>query len=380
VTVLDWGIVAFALALGIWGYRQGLIVGALTLLGFGAGAVAGGRLGPLLLNEGSKSPYAPLFAALGALLLGALVAVTLEGLALGLRARLIRGKTLHAADGVAGAALIAAVALGLAWVFGAVALHAPGTAQLRVDVQRSLILRNLNDLLPPSGPVLNALNRVDPAPSIAGPATPVAPPDTAITSDPDVRRAGGSVVRVLGTACGLGVEGSGWVAAPGLVVTNAHVVAGEDDTTVTSRDGATLGATPVLYDTGNDLALLRIEAGLPSLAIAPDPQRGTTGAVLGYPENGPFALAPARLGDTHAVLSEDSYGDGPTQRTIASLRGSVRSGNSGGPLVDSRGRVLSTVFATTTSGPPGGFAIPNKVVSSAIKEAAAPVDTGPCTS
>jgi S1-C subfamily serine protease len=380
VTVLDWAIVAFTIAFAMWGYRQGLVVGVLTLLGFVAGAAAGSRAAPLLLNEGSNSPYAPLFAALGALLVGALVAVTLESLALGLRERVIRGRVLHLADGAGGAALVAAVALGLIWVFGAVALHAPSTAELRGDVQRSLILRRLNDLLPPSGPVLNALNRVDPAPSIAGPTTPVAPPDPAIASDPDVRRVSHSVVRVLGTACGLGVEGSGWVGAPGLVVTNAHVVAGEDDTTVTTVDGASLDATPVRYDPGNDLALLRIDAPLPALEIAPDPRRGTGGAVLGYPENGPYAVSPARLGDTSTVISEDSYGSGPIHRSIAFLRGSVRSGNSGGPLVDSGGRVLATVFAATTSGPPGGFAVPNQVVSSALSEtAAAPVDTGPCT-
>lgn len=380
MTVLDWAIIAFTIAFAMWGYRQGLIVGVLTLLGFGAGALAGSRLGPLLLNEGSSSPYAPLLAALGALLIGAVVAVTLESLALGLRERVIRGRVLHLADGAGGATLIAAVALGLTWVFGAVALHAPGTAQLRGDVQRSEILRSLNDLLPPSGPVLNALNRVDPAPSIAGPTTPVSPPDPAIASDPDVDGASHSVVRVLGTACGLGVEGSGWVVQPGLVVTNAHVVAGEDDTTVTTIDGASLDATPVHYDPSNDLALLRIDApSVPALAIAPDTPRGTAGAVLGYPENGPYAVAAARIGDTNNVISEDSYGEGPIQRPIAFLRGSVRSGNSGGPLVDSRGQVMATVFAATTTGPPGGFAVPNDVVRAALTGGHAPVDTGACT-
>jgi S1-C subfamily serine protease len=380
VTVLDWAIVAFTLALAAWGYRQGLIVGILTLAGFGAGALAGSRVGPLLLAEGSESPYAPLFAALGALLLGALVAVTLESLALGLRSRLIRGRALHLADGAGGAALISAVALGLAWVLGAVALHAPGTAQLRADLQRSTIMRSLNDLLPPSGPILNALSRVDPVPSLAGPTTPVAPPDAAIASDPDVRRAGLSVVRVLGTACGLGVEGSGWVAGPGLVVTNAHVVAGEDDTTVTTQDGASLDASPVRYDPGNDLAVLRVDAALPTLAISPDPQRGTAGAVLGYPENGPFASSAARMGETTTTISEDSYGGGPVRRSIAFLRGSVRSGNSGGPLVNARGQVMGTVFASTTTGPQGGYAIPNNIVSSALSEpATTEVDTGPCT-
>jgi S1-C subfamily serine protease len=379
VTYLDWGIIAFALVLAIWGYRQGLIVGALTLIGFSSGALLGSRLGPVLLSEGSRSPYAPLFAALAALMVGAIVAVSLEGFALDLREQVIRGRVGHAVDGVAGAALVAAVAFGLAWVFGAVALHAPGAGELRADVQRSAILRGLNELLPPTGPLLNALSRVDPAPPFAGPIMPVAPPDAAIAQDVDVIGAGPSVVRVLGTACGLGVEGSGWAARPALVVTNAHVVAGQDDTTITTGDGATLDAEAVHFDPANDLAVLRIEAPIPALAIAPNPERGTGGAVLGYPENGPYALTPARLGDIRTVLSEDAYGRGPFRRRIAFLRGTVRSGNSGGPVVDSRGRVLSTVFASSTSGPAGGYAIPNDVVLAALREATAPVDTGPCT-
>jgi S1-C subfamily serine protease len=381
MTALDFGIAAFTVALGIWGYRQGLIVGTLTLLGFALGAFAGSRIGPLVLNQGAESPYAPLCAALGALVAGALVAVTLESLALGLRSRLIRGTgVLHLADGAGGAALIASVALGVVWIFGAVALHAPGTAQLRADVQRSLILSSLNEVLPPSGSILNALDRVDPAPSIVGPTAPVAAPDPAIAGDPDVVRAGGSVVRVLGTACGLGVEGSGWVAGPGLVVTNAHVIAGENDTTVTTQQGASLGATPVYYDPENDLALLHVDADLPALPIAPDPQSGSSAAVLGYPENGPYAVAPARLGETRDTVSEDSYGKGPIRRSIASLRGSVRSGNSGGPLIDSRGQVLGMIFAATTTGTPGGFAVPGDVVRSALREPTSTVDTGSCAS
>jgi S1-C subfamily serine protease len=379
VTVLDWAIVAFTLALGLWGYRQGLVVGAMTLVGFGAGAFAGSRLGPLILSKGSESPYAPLFAALGALIAGALVAVAVESFALGLRARWIRRPVLHLADGAGGAALIAAVALGVAWVFGAVALHAPATEQLRADVQRSLILRSLNDVLPPSGPVLNALDRVDPAPSVAGPATPVSPPDEAIATDPDVLAAGGAVVRVLGTACGLGVEGSGWAVRPGLVVTNAHVIAGSGDTTVTSQEGVELDATPVYYAPDDDLALLRIGAALPTLPISSQREPGSAAAVLGYPENGPYALAPARLGETQPTVSEDAYGNGPVDRTIVALRGAVRSGNSGGPLVDSRGRVVGTVFAATTAGYPGGFAIPAELVREALPRVSAAVDTGPCT-
>lgn len=378
VTVLDWAIIAFTLALGLWGYRQGLIVGALTLVGFGVGAFAGSRIGPLLLSQGAESPYAPLCAALGALLTGALAAVAVESFALGLRAKIICRRTLHRVDGAGGAALIAAVALGLAWVFGAVALHAPATEKLRADVHASLILRSLNEVLPPSGPVLNALDRVDPAPTVAGPATPLSPPSEAIVSDPDLLRAGDSVVRVLSTACGLGVEGSGWAVAPGLVVTNAHVIAGTEDTTVTTQHGVELEATPVYYDPRDDLALLRVGADIPTLPISSQRQAGSDAAVLGYPENGPYALTAARVGDTQATISQDSYGHGPVDRTIVALGGRVRSGNSGGPLVDADGRVIGIVFAATTRGPAGGFAIPVEDVREALRQTSASVGTGPC--
>jgi S1-C subfamily serine protease len=379
VTVLDWAIIAFTVALALWGYRQGLIVGALTLVGFGAGAFAGSRLAPLILSKGSESPYAPLCAALGALLVGALAAVAVESFALGLRERIVRHHSLHLADGAGGAALVAAVALGLVWVFGAVALHAPATARLRADVQGSVILRSLNEVLPPSGPVLNALDRVDPAPVIAGPATPTQPPDRRIGGDEDVLGAGESVVRVLSTACGLGIEGSGWAAAPGLVVTNAHVIAGADDTTVTTQQGVELDATPVYYSPANDLALLRVGAEIPTLEIASGRPEGGSAAVLGYPENGPYSLSPARLGETRTTLSEDSYGRGPVEREIVAIGGLVRSGNSGGPVVDARGEVVGTVFAATTSGTPGGFAIPAELVRDALRQTRGSVGTGPCT-
>jgi S1-C subfamily serine protease len=377
---MDWAIIAFTLALALWGYRQGLIVGALTLGGFAVGAFLGSRLGPLVLSQGQESPYAPLCGAIGALLVGALTAVALEGLALALRRRVVRHPFLHHADGAGGAALIGAMALGLAWIFGAVALHAPGTTQLRADVQNSVILRELDHVLPPTGGVLNVLDRVDPAPSISGPATPTARPDPKIAENPQVVDAGGSVVRVLSTACGLGIEGSGWAVRPNLIVTNAHVIAGADDTTVTTQSGVELDATAVYYEPEDDLALLRIESKLPTLPVASERPVGAAAAVLGYPENGPYMVTPARIGETRDTISEDSYGRGPIQRTITALGGDVRSGNSGGPLLDGHGRVVGVVFAATTGGRAGGFAVPAEEVREAIPRAASgEVDTGPCT-
>jgi hypothetical protein len=380
MTPLDWIIVGVTAAMMVEGYRRGLIVGGLALVGFVGGAFAGSRLGPMLLREGSESPWAPLLALVGALLLGAFAASVLE--LLGFRLRRSFGDGIGVIDGLGGALLIGALALGIAWLLGAVALQTPGARELREPIQRSLILRELNAVLPPSGPILRALARFDPLPAIRGPSANVPPPNSAIARDPDVRRAGGSVVRVLGTACGLGVQGSGWIARDGVVVTNAHVVAGQDDTTVdVGGDGGELDAEPIWFDVGNDLALLSVPdaAGEPALALADDAPEGNQAAVLGFPENGPYDVRPARLGPTRTALSQDAYGRGPVRRSITSLRSLVRPGNSGGPAVDASGDVVATMFAAATEADrPTGFGVPNSVVRDALGRAGGGVDTGPC--
>ncbi len=297
MTPLDWIIVAFTALMAFWGYARGLIVGALSLAGFAGGALLGSRLGPLLLAEGSSSPYAPLAALIGALAFGAVLAAGLELLGFRLSHRL--GSRLGVLDGVGGAALVGCVGLGLVWIGGAVALHTPGASDLREPIQRSAILQELNERLPPSGPILQALARFDPFPQIEGPAPDVAPPTAAIARDPDVERAGGSVVKVLGTACGLGVQGSGWIAADGVVVTNAHVVAGQDDTTVQVRgEGPRLDAQAIWFDSRNDLAILRVPgvSGVAALRLDVGAEQGASAAILGFPENGPYDVrgGPAR--------------------------------------------------------------------------------------
>ncbi len=381
MSLIDIGIVLFVIALAAIGYERGLIASALPLGGFVGGVALGARVGPALLPDGAESSYAPLVAVLTGILLGAFLAVALDGLSQGIRARMGRGKV-GVLDGIGGALLLAALALLVAWGFGAVALHASGdqARELRQAAQRSAILGVLNDALPPSGPFLNVLRRVDPRPVIRGPDADVPPPDPNAVDDPDVRDAGGSTVRVIGTACGLGVEGSGWVAGPGLVVTNAHVVAGEDDTTVSIEGGSELEATAVHYDTRNDLAVLEV-AGLeaPALELADHPGKGVDAAVIGYPENGPLTFTAARLGRSGLVTSQDSYGRGPVQREMTPFRADVRSGNSGGPVVDMAGDVVTTVFAASTGdGPDNGLGVPNKVVADALAGKLAPTDTGPC--
>jgi len=133
---------------------------------------------------------------------------------------------LRQVDGLLGGALTACVGLGIAWIAAALAMQTTGSVSLRRDLQQSAILTELNRLLPPSGPILNALAKVDPLPSVTGPPADVPPPTNGILGAPRVRAAFGSVARIVGTACGLGIEGSGWAAGGDLVVTNAHVVAG----------------------------------------------------------------------------------------------------------------------------------------------------------
>jgi hypothetical protein len=384
MNVVDVIIAIFALALAIMGYERGLIASALPIAGFVIGAVIGGRLGPHLLAGGGESQYAPLITVIAGLIAGALLATVMQGFAEALRLRYLpAGGPLAGLDGLGGAVLFGALGLLLAWAFGAAALNVPGSGErnLRDTLQQSHILSMLNDVLPPSGPILNLLRHVDPVPAVNGPQARVAAPQAAIAQDPDVQRAGDSVLKVLGTACGLGIEGSGWVGGPGLVVTNAHVVAGEDDTTVTTRSGTSLDATAVHYDPRNDLAVLRVPGlGLPSLPIASQAAAGTPGAVLGYPENGPFAISPVRIGTTGKVISQDSYGRGPIEREMSPFRGEVRSGNSGGPAVGGSGDVLTTVFAAQKGhGPPGGLGVPDDVVQQALQGNLSPTGTGPCT-
>ncbi len=383
MTQLDWLILAFAAILAAFGFRQGLIIGLLSFAGFALGAFLGTRLAPLLLPRGSSSPYAPAFGLLGALIAGAVFASGFEGVGLRLRRALVL-PGLGALDGVLGALFGAALALGIVWIIAAVAAQAPGQGSLRRDIAESAILRKLNEVLPPSGAILNALARLDPLPSIAGPTPDVAAPAPGIARAAGVRAASRSVVRVIGTACGLAIEGSGWVAAPDTIVTNAHVVAGEQDTTV-EVGGAPPGlpAHAIAFDPTDDIAVLRVpELGLSALSLAESPAEGTAGAIVGYPENGPLEEVAGRIGRTQTVLTQDAYGHGPVSRLLTPLRGVVRPGNSGGPLVDVSGSVLTTVFAGTVgSGPRGGYGVANATVAAVLHRAlvrGAPVGTGAC--
>ncbi len=154
-----------------------------------------------------------------------------------------------------------------------------------------------------------------------------------------------------------------------------------------SRQGAVRRSAPnrSLFDPEDDIAILRVRGlGLPALSRAGSVPSGASGAILGYPENGPFDGEPARIGRTQRVVTQNAYGRGPVTRLLTPLRGFVRPGNSGGPVVDGAGRVLTTVFAATVGASVhGGYGVANETVGSLLSRVGAgdgpEVATGPCT-
>ena len=362
----DWFVLGIVAVGGLYGFMRGLVRGALSLAGFALGAYVGARVAPTILQDGS--PYAPLVALGGALLGGTLLSSLAEMLGVTLRSTLGAVPGLRALDTAAGTLLGAAAALVLSWALGAALLYLPGQFELRRSVQESAILSRINERFPPER-LLETLERVDPLGVLVGPPVTVPPPSSRLAGDPDVARAAWSVVRITGFACGLGVEGSGWVARPGLVVTNAHVVAGIERPRVDRGEGTDDRESAVVaFDARNDVAVLRVPGlqGRP-LSLA-DPERGVEVVLIGYPGNGPLARIPGRLGGTSSFISRDAYGRGPVTRSVTALRGVVRPGLSGGPGVDARGRVRTTVFARRP-GDRGGYGIPPDVVRATIAQA-----------
>jgi S1-C subfamily serine protease len=377
VTVVDVLALVLVVFAAVAGYRKGLVAGALSVAGIVLGAWIGSRIGPEFLKGGQASPYQPLAALAGAAV-GAIVFETfgaVAGSALRAGGRL---RPLQGADSAAGLVLGALSGLFVVWVLGAVALFVPGEPGLRRAAQRSAVLRHLNDVVPPHD-LIGVLARIDPFPTLAGQPPPVAAPNPRLARSRAVLAARASVLRVLGTACGLGVEGTGWVAASGLVVTAAHVIAGETDTLVELPDGERLRGVAAAFDGRNDVAVLRVE-GLEAPPLpAVDPHVGDAVAVLGYPGDGPFRATPGRIGPTAVRLTADAYGTGHVFRELTSLRGRVRHGNSGSPAVNADGAVETTVFASLI-GARGGLGVPTKIVGQAVGDAqrGGTVSTGTC--
>ncbi len=382
MTGLDLLIAIFVLLVVIRGARTGLLAGVFALVGVVLGASLGSRVAPYLLADGEN----PLFGAgitlasiLAFAVLGEVMARALGGT---IRNRLSSPAS-DALDGFGGAALGLGLSLVLVWAIGVFALQSPPLASVHPAVKESRILGLLNERMP-SELLTRAVSELNPLPQIRGPEADVRVPDSRLARDPEVVAAGPRTVRVSSTACGYGVEGSGWVAAPDLVVTNAHVVAGATSTRVQPGGaGATYGADVVHLDDKNDIAILRVTGlGLEPLPLAVS-RVGEATAVLGFPENGPLDVQPARTGSTRRVIASDAYNRGPVERTVTSFRVYVRRGNSGGPVVNGDGEVVATVFASHAGSNDSGYGIPSRLVERRLVAAAGrtePVSTGRCVS
>jgi S1-C subfamily serine protease len=377
--VVDWIALGLVAVSALAGMRRGLVVTALSFGGLVAGAYAGSRVAPHLLRGGSGSAWTPLAGLIGAML-GAVLLQTLAGIAGSMARGGLRLTPLRLVDSFGGLVVGAAAGVVLVWVLSATALLVPGQASLRRDVQRSAVVRRLDQAVPPRR-LLKLLARIDPFPSIAGPAPPSTPPSPQIAGNAAVRHAAQDVVRVLGTACGVGVEGSGWFATDDLVVTAAHVVAGERDTGVEIPGlSGEHAADVVAFDPHNDIAVLRVQQRASFALPLVDPQPGAAVAVVGYPEDGPLQSTPGRIGRTAVALTQDAYGNGPVERTITALSGDIRHGDSGAPAIDAHGAVEATIFAARL-GTTGGYGVPRSVVRRVLDSAGtASVSTGSCAS
>jgi uncharacterized membrane protein required for colicin V production len=377
VNFADWAAIAIVLLAAAGGLRRGLVLSAFSLVGLAAGAYVGSRIAPHVLHGGSSSMWTPVAGLVGAVL-GA-VLLQFGALAAG---SFIRGgmrlTPLRVIDSAGGLLLGGAIGLAIVWVGASVALLSPGQTRLRQEVERSAIVKQLDAALPPRT-LLNLLARIDPFPSIVGPRAPSLPPNSGVLRDASIRAATTRVVKVLGTACGVGVEGTGWFAGRSLVVTAAHVVAGESDTIVRIPGRPfPAPADVVVLDIHNDVAVLRVQGvDLEPLQLA-DPRSGAAVAILGYPLDAGLRATPGRIGRTATVLTQDALGHGPVARTIIAVAGQVEHGDSGGPAVDTAGRVESMIFAARL-GSASGYGVPPSIIRSALARAGTQrVPTGAC--
>jgi S1-C subfamily serine protease len=399
MNLLDLIIVLVAIAYGFVGFRSGAIVGVLALVGFFGGAALGAQIAePLVsrvVNDGAQVPVAIacvlLFAALGQVL-GSLAGRVLHGL---LIPRMSSWG--NRIDAAVGALFGVASVLLVAWIVAVPMASAPYPG-LASAANQSRIVRAVNGVMPQNADALYGSLRgffdrsgfppvFGRLPSLPG-AGVAAPSDKLDPSfQAEVDDAAKSIVKIYGQApsCDRGIEGSGFVFADERVVTNAHVVAGTSTVTVQLRNGDTLHANVVLFDPKRDVAVLSVP-GLkePALHFAEQPaRRGANAAVIGYPQDGPFTVRSARVGGRSTVSGNDIYGNGNVDREIYSVRATVRSGNSGGPLLAQDGTVLGIVFATSLAANDVGYALTdNEIADDVVAGAKATnaVSTGKCTS
>lgn len=390
-SLVDLILVGLVIVFAVNGYRQGFLIGLLSFVGFFGGAAIGLQLGPLLadfFSEGAPRVFVSLLTVL-------VVAITGQALASWLGARLrssIRHPLGRNLDDLGGALVSVVAVLMVAWLV-ATPLSSSPIPGLSRAVRSSVLLHGINAVMPSEAKALSdSLRRtVDTSgfPNVFGDLDPtqvrqVPAPDPQLAGSPVVTQAQKSVVKILGTAgsCSRRIEGSGFVYAPEHVLTNAHVVAGTDSVMVESG-GARHRARVVVYDAEKDLAVIDVPGlSAPVIHFATSVAKtGDDAIVLGYPLDGPFDAESARIRDEGPIRGPDIYDARTVTRDIYTIRGLVRSGNSGGPLLDDNGQVLGVIFAAAADDPQTGFALTDKEAAPVIdagRTATDGVDTGNC--
>jgi S1-C subfamily serine protease len=387
---LDLIIVVILVAYAVSGYFQGFVVNLIATIGLLAGGLLALSLVPMLLADDSTTLSSSLLA-LG-LVVGAGAVGQAAGTLIGSRLRDgVTWRSLRSLDAVGGSALSVIAVLCAAWALG-YSVSGTSIPYLSTASRDSTILERVDSVMPPRATsVLRSFNEVldsnlfpryiDPFESED--ITQVAAPDEAALRSTGVRRAKDSVVKILGQArCERGIEGSGFAYAKGRIMTNAHVVAGVAKPSIVVDDRR-VPARVVLFDRELDIAVLAVDdLDLDPLELDDGGEAGQSAVVLGYPENGPFDARAARIRQQIRLRSPDIYDRGQVVRETFSVRGLVRSGNSGGPLVSESGDVLGVIFAASVSDKSTGYALTASQVADDARKGAratAAVSTGECT-
>lgn len=382
---LDWFLLVVVAAYALSGYWQGFVTGAFATVGLLSGGLLGIVLAPLVL--GSLEPS--LAVSLGALFIVILCASLGQALMQYAGARVrerITWQPARALDAVGGALLSALAVLLVAWALG-VAVSGTRIGPVTSMVRSSVVLAKVNEALPDSAPnALQAFNEVVGTgffPRYLEPFAPeqiveVSPGPGDLPGSARVQATRSSVVKIRGAnRCGRGVEGTGFVYAEDRVMTNAHVVAGVEDPEVNIGGGTEL-ARVVLYDPELDIAVLAVDTGsAPVLAFDTTVKAEDPVAIVGYPQDGPFDVQTGRVRSMQNLRSPDIYGSGTVIREVFSIRGLVRPGNSGGPIVTPQGRVAGVVFAASVTDEETGYALTaQQVADSASRGRSAGTDGG----
>ena len=389
MNLLDWILVVLVVAYAVSGYWQGFIAGAFATGGLLVGGLIGIWIAPRLLGNAEPALWVSLAALFVVLICASFGQAIMQYLGVRIRSR-ITWQPARALDAVGGAALSMVAVLVVAWALG-VAVSGAKLPWASSEVRDSVVLDHVNGVMPIDAVhALNSFNDVVGAsffPRYLEPFAPeriinVGPPPPGIARDPDVQRAAASVYKIRGeNSCQRGVEGSGFIYGPNRVMTNAHVVAGIAKPTVLAGDRE-LPAKVVYYNPDVDVAVLAVN-GLQGqrLRFGFHGHASQPAAVLGFPQDGPYNVQPARIRGEQRLRSPDIYGRGTVVRETYSLRGLVRPGNSGGPLVSSAGRVLGVIFAASVTDGNTGYAL----TASQVRDAAAQglsahtaVSTGDC--